>query len=64
MVISQGPRGDCLMASRHVRPMASEPSLFLHEETQMKSLKQAWQSDMQRRLMHLAPIKMLEEKRV
>lgn len=43
-----------------------QPSLFPRSAlgARMKSLKYTWQNDAQGRLMHLAPIKMLEEKRI
>lgn len=57
MMISQGPQGDRLLASR--------PSLFSGAgRGPDESLRHAWQKHVQDRIMHLAPITMLEEKRV
>lgn len=66
MVISWGPLESCLLASRHVTVVTFQAITLptVHKEAQMKSLKYVWQNDVQERIMHLVPIKMLEEKRV
>lgn len=64
-VITQGPSGSYLLASWRVPAGApSHHSSYSALGAQMKSVKCTWRSDMQERLMRLAPVKMLEEKRV